>query len=201
MPRRSTRWSPATASRQPYFWEDGQRHRRRAAKPSHGDGRLAAFRMPEEQEFGASNSVTVARIVLRSWEGKPWIIRRGAFELATDVDACRFVRSSADRSRATKAWSSRRMLAFRGQDIRVPVINISSRGTMVESDILPRLGESVEDPLRRLQPDLRLRPLGPRRPRRPQVRLRDDPGLRPRVSRRTRGARSTVSSDPGLRAQ
>jgi len=35
------------------------------------------------------------------------------------------------------------VLTFRGADYPVPVINISSRGTQVESDILPRLGESV----------------------------------------------------------
>jgi hypothetical protein len=35
------------------------------------------------------------------------------------------------------------VLTFRGSDYPVPVINISSRGTQVESDILPRLGESV----------------------------------------------------------
>lgn len=34
-------------------------------------------------------------------------------------------------------------LCFRAQNFRVPVINISSRGTMIESDIAPRLGESV----------------------------------------------------------
>ncbi len=34
-------------------------------------------------------------------------------------------------------------LCFRAQNLRVPVINISSRGTMIESDIVPRLGESV----------------------------------------------------------
>ena len=36
------------------------------------------------------------------------------------------------------------MLCFRGQQHEVPVVNISSRGTMVESDIQPRLGESVK---------------------------------------------------------
>ncbi|HEY1605403.1 MAG TPA: hypothetical protein VGF77_07365 [Allosphingosinicella sp.] len=35
------------------------------------------------------------------------------------------------------------ILWFRGVGHRVPVLNISSRGTMVESDILPRLGETV----------------------------------------------------------
>ena len=32
---------------------------------------------------------------------------------------------------------------FRGQPYRVAVINLSSRGTMIESDLVPRLGESV----------------------------------------------------------
>jgi hypothetical protein len=32
---------------------------------------------------------------------------------------------------------------FRGAAHAVPVLNISSRGTMVESDIAPRLGETV----------------------------------------------------------
>ena len=34
-------------------------------------------------------------------------------------------------------------LHFRGRPYRVPVVNISTRGTMVESDLVPRLGESV----------------------------------------------------------
>ncbi len=34
-------------------------------------------------------------------------------------------------------------LRFRSQILRVAVVNISSRGTMIESEILPRLGESV----------------------------------------------------------
>ena len=35
-------------------------------------------------------------------------------------------------------------LSFRGVDYPVPVVNLSSRGTMIESDIQPRLGESVK---------------------------------------------------------
>ncbi len=35
------------------------------------------------------------------------------------------------------------VLTFRGADYPVPVVNISTRGTMVESPLLPRLGESV----------------------------------------------------------
>jgi hypothetical protein len=34
-------------------------------------------------------------------------------------------------------------IAFRGQEYLVPVVNISSRGAMVECDIVPRLGETV----------------------------------------------------------
>ena len=35
------------------------------------------------------------------------------------------------------------ILIFRGESYPAPVLNISSRGTMIESDISPRLGESV----------------------------------------------------------
>jgi hypothetical protein len=37
----------------------------------------------------------------------------------------------------------RAVITFRTQDYLVPVVNISSRGTMIESDILPRIGEAV----------------------------------------------------------
>lgn len=37
----------------------------------------------------------------------------------------------------------RAIVTFRGQEYLVPVANISSRGTMIESDIVPRIGESV----------------------------------------------------------
>ena len=37
----------------------------------------------------------------------------------------------------------RAVITFRGQDYPVPVVNISSRGTMIESSIVPRMGESV----------------------------------------------------------
>ena len=35
------------------------------------------------------------------------------------------------------------VLQFRGHEYVVPVVNISSRGTQIETDLLPRLGESV----------------------------------------------------------
>jgi hypothetical protein len=38
---------------------------------------------------------------------------------------------------------ARAVLTFRGVDYDVPVLDISSRGTRVESDIAPRLGENV----------------------------------------------------------
>lgn len=37
----------------------------------------------------------------------------------------------------------RAVITFRGRDYAVQVLNISSRGTMIESDIVPRLGESL----------------------------------------------------------
>jgi hypothetical protein len=37
----------------------------------------------------------------------------------------------------------RAVVTFREQDYLVPVVNISSRGTMIESDFVPRIGENV----------------------------------------------------------
>ena len=37
----------------------------------------------------------------------------------------------------------RAIIFFRGQDYLVSVVNISSRGTMIESDIAPRIGETI----------------------------------------------------------
>jgi hypothetical protein len=37
----------------------------------------------------------------------------------------------------------RAVITFRGQDYPVPVADISSRGTQIECDIAPRLGESL----------------------------------------------------------
>jgi len=56
---------------------------------------------------------------------------------------------------AAQSWDDRRseprheglvdraIIYFRGTPTMVPVLNISSRGTMIESDIAPRLGETV----------------------------------------------------------
>ncbi len=37
----------------------------------------------------------------------------------------------------------RAVIIFRGQEYLVPVLNISARGTMVECDITPRIGEAI----------------------------------------------------------
>jgi hypothetical protein len=37
----------------------------------------------------------------------------------------------------------RAAIMFRSQEYIVPVINISSRGTMIECDIMPRIGETI----------------------------------------------------------
>lgn len=37
----------------------------------------------------------------------------------------------------------RAIITFREQEYLVPVVNLSSRGTMVECDILPRIGEAI----------------------------------------------------------
>ncbi len=68
----------------------------------------------------------------------------GGFEVATELDS--YICDPAER-RAEPRYEGLidiATLAFRGREHRVPVVNISSRGTMVESDIEPRLGESVK---------------------------------------------------------
>jgi hypothetical protein len=37
----------------------------------------------------------------------------------------------------------RALIVFRDHDYIVPVVNISARGTMIECDIVPRIGETV----------------------------------------------------------
>jgi len=51
----------------------------------------------------------------------------------------------ADRRREQRqeVANERSSLLFRGATYVVPVVNISSRGTMIESDLAARLGESV----------------------------------------------------------
>jgi hypothetical protein len=37
----------------------------------------------------------------------------------------------------------RAAIQFRGQEYLVPVVNVSSRGTMIECDIAPHIGETI----------------------------------------------------------
>lgn len=68
----------------------------------------------------------------------------GGFEVATEFDSfpCEDVERRTDPR--FEGLVDGATLSFRGEEHRVPVVNISARGTMVESGIEPRLGESVK---------------------------------------------------------
>jgi PilZ domain-containing protein len=68
----------------------------------------------------------------------------GGFEVATEFDAYPCEQVERRSEPRYEGLVEEAVLFFRGQEHRVPVINISSRGTMVESEIEPRLGESVK---------------------------------------------------------
>ena len=69
----------------------------------------------------------------------------GSFESAAAADVGAWSYEPAERRTESRheGMVEGAMLVFRGANYRVPVVNISSRGTMIESDISPRLGESV----------------------------------------------------------
>ena len=69
----------------------------------------------------------------------------GGFEAAAAVDVAAWSYEQEDRRGEPRheGLVQGALLVFRGQHYRVPVVNISSRGTMIESDVAPRLGESV----------------------------------------------------------
>ena len=68
----------------------------------------------------------------------------GGFEVATEFDS--YICDPVERRSEPRyeGLVEVAMLSFRGQEHQVPVLNISSRGTMIESEIEPRLGESVK---------------------------------------------------------
>ena len=68
----------------------------------------------------------------------------GGFEVAAEYDTfpCDDVERRAEPR--FEGLVEAAILSFRGQEHRVPVVNISARGTQVESEIQPRLGESVK---------------------------------------------------------
>ena len=61
------------------------------------------------------------------------------------ASAARSCEPAAERRREPRqdCAGEQSILMFRGEAYPAPVLNISSRGTMIESDISPRLGESV----------------------------------------------------------
>jgi len=67
----------------------------------------------------------------------------GGFEAAADVGSWSYEQVERRGEPRQEGLVEGAMLVFRGENYRVPVVNISSRGTMIESDISPRLGESV----------------------------------------------------------
>ena len=60
------------------------------------------------------------------------------------ASAARSPRPEERRTEAREPWTgARSILIFRGNSYPAPVLNISSRGTMIECGVNPRLGESV----------------------------------------------------------
>ena len=68
----------------------------------------------------------------------------GSFDTAAEVGSWSYEQVDRRSESRHEGLVQGAMLVFRGQHLRVPVVNISSRGTMVESDVQPRLGESVK---------------------------------------------------------
>ncbi|HEY5713588.1 MAG TPA: PilZ domain-containing protein [Allosphingosinicella sp.] len=68
------------------------------------------------------------------------LAQRLSFEGVQPVPSCIVEQRSEPRHEGVVETS---ILHFRGAAYNVPVVNISSRGTMIESDLEPRLGESV----------------------------------------------------------
>jgi len=60
------------------------------------------------------------------------------------ASAARSPRPEERRTEPREPWTgARSVLIFRGNSYPAPVLNISSRGTMIECGVNPRLGESV----------------------------------------------------------
>ena len=71
-------------------------------------------------------------------------LNRGGLRLAGNVVPRFEPRSIEQRAEPRHGGRvDRAILVFRGQDHLVPVLNISPRGTMIESNIATRIGESV----------------------------------------------------------
>ncbi|MDQ4086983.1 MAG: PilZ domain-containing protein [Pseudomonadota bacterium] len=68
----------------------------------------------------------------------------GAFEAATEFEPAGSTAAERRSEPRRETVDECATLFFRGALYVVPVLNISSRGTMVESELQPRLGESVQ---------------------------------------------------------
>jgi hypothetical protein len=64
----------------------------------------------------------------------------GSAAVATDAPDMIYEKRSEPRQSGVV---DRAVITFRGQNYPVPVIDISSRGTQIECDIVPRMGESL----------------------------------------------------------
>lgn len=71
-------------------------------------------------------------------------LQRSALQLAGDL-VPRMQRRLIDQRSEDRHSGivERAAIIFRDQEYIVPVINISSRGTMIECDIIPRIGETI----------------------------------------------------------
>lgn len=71
-------------------------------------------------------------------------LQRSALQLAGDL-VPRMQRRLIDQRSEDRHSGvvERAAIMFRDQEYIVPVINISSRGTMIECDIIPRIGETI----------------------------------------------------------
>ncbi|MDB5698053.1 MAG: PilZ protein [Alphaproteobacteria bacterium] len=71
-------------------------------------------------------------------------LQRSALRLAGDLIPRVQRRLIDQRSEERRTGGvERAAIMFRRQEYIVPVINISSRGTMIECDVMPRIGETI----------------------------------------------------------
>ena len=170
--------------RQPYYLgADGRRRRAGGDRQATVTTRTDGYRTPTKARsrgLTLSNSVTLLpHRPLRSWGDRCMAARAERGWPGERRTTSRIVDVERRRSRATKGWSSAAPCTFRGAAYIVPVINISSRGTMIESDLEPRLGESVIIRFEGCSPIYAFVRWARDGRDRPQLRLRDDPRLMP----------------------
>src|SRR5687767_15833914 len=80
-------------------------------------------------------------VVPGSWEGAMGYLQPGLAGIRVNRQQPSFVEQRSEERHV--GLVDKAILHFRGEPHHVAVINISSRGTMVECDLLPRLGETI----------------------------------------------------------